>query len=179
MPFGKLVVMSCPDEVDISLNMTAEEALAYLKEHGQDAFLNTPVGQFILHDENRKTRKLVHASFVISLVGSVLALLAITYTAIIHQTIPSWYDFCLPLIIPAFVMWNRVGIFKAENANNVANVISALAPGALKKVFSGSTTTTSSTTTTTNSSSTPPTSSPTPTPPPAKDPTDNYKNPYS
>ena len=128
VPFGRLIIMYAPEDSEVDNGMHADEVLKCFQEEGYTRYLKLPLEELVLYDEQRKTRKLARFAFYTGLVSSFVALIAIAAIGCITQEYPHWALLAPPLIIPGFIMWKQVGLFNAENARGIAQILGNVLP---------------------------------------------------
>jgi len=128
VPFGRLIIMYAPEDSEVDNGMRADEVLKCFQEEGYTKYLKLPLEELVLFDEQKKTRKLARFAFYTGLIGSFVALIAISAIGYITQEYPHWALLAPPLIIPGFIMWKQVGLFNAENARGIAQILGNVLP---------------------------------------------------
>lgn len=128
LPFGRLILIYAPEEADVDSAMTAQEVLASLERDGFSRYLSMKLEDLVLADEMRKTRQIARFAFYTGLIASLIAVIVIGIVSYQTKEYPHWAVLAPPLIIPGFIMWKQVGLFNADNAKGIANILSVILP---------------------------------------------------
>lgn len=128
LPFGRLILIYAPEEADVDSAMTAQEVFASFERDGFNDYLSMKLEDLVLADEMRKTRQIARFAFYTGLVASLIAVIIIGMVSYQTKEYPHWAVLAPPLIIPGFIMWKQVGLFNADNARGIADILSVILP---------------------------------------------------